>query len=406
MNYKLHILFLSLSHFNNINAKGIYMDLIRALVHLGNSITVCAPLEQREKKSTYLEVQNGVKILRIRVGNITKCKNFIEKGMSLLFIESQYKNALEKFTSNEKYDLVLYATPPITFVNVVKYVKKRDGAKSYLMLKDIFPQNAIDLGMLSTRGVKGLLYHYFRNKEKVLYAISDHIGCMSPANVTYVLQHNPEVIKEKVAICPNSLEVEEDYVSPQKDEKGYKTFLYGGNLGKPQDIPFLIECLKMNMNLSDRKFIICGTGTELTLLQRFMIEETPKNILLIPGLSKEKYSTLVEQCDVGLIFLDHRFTIPNFPSRILSYMEKGIPILAVTDPYTDMGKIIEMNKFGWWCESSNSSYFKDKVNNICDYSQEELKKMGQRGREFLKYQYNVNKIAQQILDTTFPNFCT
>ena len=84
----------------------------------------------------------------------------------------------------------------------MRYVKKRDGAKSYLMLKDIFPQNAVDLGMLQTTGLKGLLYKCFRKKEKKLYSLSDRIGCMSQANVDYILKHNPEIPKEKVEILP------------------------------------------------------------------------------------------------------------------------------------------------------------------------------------------------------------
>ena len=106
-----------------------------------------------------------------------------------------------------KFDLILYSTPPITFTKVIALAKKENpGAKTYLMLKGIFPQNAIDLGMLSISGLKGLLYKSFRKKEKRLYELSDFIGCMSPANVKYVLKYNPEVDVSKVEICPNSFE--------------------------------------------------------------------------------------------------------------------------------------------------------------------------------------------------------
>ena len=91
-----------------------------------------------------------------------------------------------------KFDLVLYSTPPITLQKAVSYVKNRDGAATYLLLKDIFPQNALDLGMLKKTGVKGLFYRYFKNKEIKLYVVSDYIGCMSEANVEFLLKHNPE----------------------------------------------------------------------------------------------------------------------------------------------------------------------------------------------------------------------
>ena len=113
----------------------------------------------------------------------------------------------KKFFSKIKFDLILYTTPPITFVSAVEYVKKRDNAKTYLLLKDIFPQNAVDIGMMSKAGVKGLLYKHFRTQEKKLYRVSDRIGCMSQANVDYVINHNPEVDSSKVEVCPNSIEV-------------------------------------------------------------------------------------------------------------------------------------------------------------------------------------------------------
>ena len=122
-------------------------------------------------------------------------------------IESQFLNAIKKYFADIKFDLILYPTPPITFVKVVEYVKKRDGAKTYLLLKDIFPQNAVDIGMMSKTGVKGLLYKHFRRQEKKLYAISDCIGCMSLANMDYIIKHNPEVESKKVEVCPNSIEV-------------------------------------------------------------------------------------------------------------------------------------------------------------------------------------------------------
>ena len=74
-----------------------------------------------------------------------------------------------------------------------------------------------------------------------------------------------------------------------------------------------------------------------------MFEELKKRSLISFTLKdrREEYDNLVQICDVGLIFLNARFTIPNFPSRLLSYTEIGKPVLAATDENTDIGKIIE-----------------------------------------------------------------
>ena len=298
--------------------------------------------------------------------------NIIEKGISTLSIESMFIGAIKKYFSNVKFDLVLYSTPPITFCNAIMYVKERDNAMTYLLLKDIFPQNSVDLGMLQKTGVKGILYQFFRNKEKKLYAISDKIGCMSPANVQYILQHNPKISSNKIEVCPNSVEAVD--MSATKEESvelrrkynlplDRKIFVYGGNLGKPQGIEFLIECLKASKN-NDEYYLIVGDGTEYCKLEAYIREEHPLNVKLMSRLPKEEYDKMIGSCDVGMIFLDARFTIPNFPSRVLSYLQAGIPVLSVTDRVTDIGAFIVDNQVGECCYSDDIDSFIKSVSDI------------------------------------------
>ena len=86
-------------------------------------------------------------------------------------------------------------------------------------------------------------------------------------------------------------------------------------------------------------FLIVGDGTEFAKIEAYVNEDKPSNVKLMKRLPKEDYDKMVGACDVGMIFLDHRFTIPNFPSRLLSYMQAKIPVLACTDVNTDIGKI-------------------------------------------------------------------
>lgn len=396
----MNLLFLTLLDFKSYNERNIYCDLLREFVKKGHNVYCISPTERRNEVQTHFEEDGH--ILKLKIGNTQKT-NVIEKGISTVLIEPQFIGAIKKYFKDIKFDLVIYSTPPITFVNAVKYVKKRDGAKTYLLLKDIFPQNAVDLGMMKKSGVKGLLYKYFRSKEKRLYAISDKIGCMSQANADYVLKHNPEISAEKVEICPNSIEVTNEMLSPeQKAEIRQKfnipadktVFIYGGNLGRPQDIPFTIECLKANIGFDDRFFVICGTGTEYPKLKNYIDTEKPVNVLLINGLPKNDYESFVGCCDIGLIFLDHRFNIPNFPSRLLSYMQKGMPVLACTDPNTDIGKVITDGNFGWWCASNSTECFTEAVNTAVEA---DIKSLGENAFNYLNDNYSSKDAMKKIL---------
>lgn len=368
----MNVLFLTLLGFDSLQERSIYTDLLREFVKNGHHVYSISPTEKRQNISTHLIEEDNSTILRLQIGNTQKT-NIIEKGISTVMIEPQFKSAIKKYFSDVKFDIVLYSTPPITFTGAVEYVKKRDGARTYLLLKDIFPQNAVDIGLMSTSGLKGLIYKHFRRQEKRLYAISDRIGCMSQANVDYVIKHNPEIDPAKVEICPNCIEVIDKSVDEQTRisiRKKYgiplnkKVFVYGGNLGKPQGIPFIIECLEKCRDIEDAFFLIVGDGTEYHVLEEYVNNSHQENLKLMKRLPKEDYDTMVAACDVGLIFLDHRFTIPNYPSRLLAYMQAKLPVLACTDPNTDIGKDIMEGGFGWWCESNDVKKYYELVNSI------------------------------------------
>lgn len=388
----MNILFLTLHNISDISERGIYTDLMREFIRNGHRVHIVVPAERRFHQSTQIIESSGAQILRVKTLNIQKT-NFIEKGIGTLLLEYQYKQAIEKFWKDIKFDLILYSTPPITFNKVIELLKVRCEAKTYLLLKDIFPQNAVDLGLFSK---KSFFYKLFRRKEERLYKISDYIGCMSPANVEYVLRHNPSVNAEKVEICPNSIELCDE--NPEYDRNcllqkmniptDKLLFVYGGNLGCPQGVGFLMDVLAANEKRTDIYFVVVGNGTEYRRIERWFHENNPHNACLLSSLPKQEYDNLVKACDVGLIFLDKRFTIPNYPSRLLSYLENRMPVLLATDRNTDIGLIAEKNGYGLWTESGNLVSFMEMVDFMAA-DKNRIKAMGERGHSYLAANYTV-----------------
>lgn len=141
-------------------------------------------------------------------------------------------------------------------------------------------------------------------------------------------------------------------------------FLYGGNLGKPQGIDFLQECLNKTKDLKDAYFLIVGDGTERESLKKFIDNHKLENVRLLEYLPKDEFDRLTTACDVGMIFLNYLTTTPNTPSRLLAYTNAAIPVLAVTDPCTDVGKIIEEGKFGWSCLSNDVNKYYEEIRKI------------------------------------------
>jgi glycosyltransferase involved in cell wall biosynthesis len=391
----------------DINIRLIYTDLLRVFVAQGHHVYIVSPRDRRMGIKTYVQNDGLVTYLGVRTLNLQQ-SSVIEKGIGQVLVEGQFKRAIKHYLPDEKLDLILYSTPPITFPNVISYLKRKNpGALTYLLLKDIFPQNAVDIGLMTKTGVKGMLYSFFRKKEKKLYALSDVIGCMSPANVEYVLEHNPEIDKSRVEVAPNSIELQDvEYEERQESAERYyirkkydlptdkPVFIYGGNLGKPQGIDFLIDCLDANKNRLDCYFVIVGNGTEYEKIKDWTSLNKDTVVKLMSSLSKQDYDMLVKYCDVGMIFLDHRFTIPNYPSRLLSYLESKMPVICATDPNTDMGRIAEENGFGYWCESNSVESFTAILDKMI---QSDRKAMGKKGYDFLCKNYLVENTYNAIM---------
>ena len=344
-------------------------------------------------------------LLKVKTLNIQKT-NFIEKGIGTILLEYQFEKAINRYFKQIRFDLILYSTPPITLTRIIEKIKTRDRAKTYLLLKDIFPQNAVDIGMMSPKGV---LYRLFRKKEQKLYQLSDYIGCMSPANVQFLLEHNPEINSEHIEVCPNSVELATNHAGVDKDKIRKKfdipidsvVFIYGGNLGKPQGLDFLLRILDSHRDKKDRYFMVVGSGTEYEKISQWFEDNKPENAQLLQALPKMEYDELVESCDVGLIFLDPRFTIPNYPSRLLSYMEYKMPVLMATDVNTDIGSIAEENGYGFWCENGDLEKFNLLLDKLA--SDPSLRnQMGENGYKFLEENYTVEK-SYEIIMRHFDN---
>lgn len=400
----MNILFLTLGDIETINSSGIYSDLMRQFVRNGHHIYIVSPLEKRKKGSTHVIREKQSTILRVKTGNIKK-SGAVEKALATLAVERQFQRGIEKYFSGIRFDLVLYSTPPITLATVVEYIKKRDGARSYLLLKDIFPQNSVDLGMMPENS---LLYKYFRNKEISLYKQADYIGCMSAANVSYIREYNIYISADIIEVCPNS--VEPVYLHMNEDDvwrirEGYgipieKTvFIYGGNLGKAQGVDFLMECIKTNEESYQAYILIVGDGTEFNRIQEFIDSHNLKNTKLLDRVPKGDYDLLTNASDVGLIFLDPRFTIPNFPSRLLSYMQAAKPVLAFTDRNTDIGQVIESGNFGIWALSGDLKAFQ-RHTALLSRDQQLRQQMGINARNYLERNYTV----RQAYDTIMKHF--
>ena len=379
----------------------LYTDLAKEL-SIKHKVTVLVAEGKSKIENTQLKKEMGIDVLRVKIGNMYGV-SFIEKGISIITMQGKMKKAIKKYLNNEEYDLILFMAPPVTFESVIKYAMKKYKAKSYLMQKDIFPQNSIDIGIMSK---KNPMYYYFRHKEKKMYKTASMIGCMSEGNIKYILEHNKYLNKEELELFPNTIKVKK--IKPEQTnirnkygiEKDKILAMYGGNFGKPQGIDFIIQILKEYKNDDRVVFFFSGKGTEKEKLFNYIKQEEITNVIIQDYIPRDDYEKILKDTDIGFVFLDYRFTIPNTPSRILPYFEYSIPVMAATDKNTDYKEIIiNEAKAGLWCESNNIEEFKKKFEVLLN-NPDKRKEMGRNGRRYLEENWTVEK-SVKILENAY-----
>ena len=393
----MNILYLSITPLFDLDERGIYTDLLRTFLKNGHSLTIYSPRSGVQKAKEHVNVS----FRPIKVGSLTKV-NPIKKIINYFIFSQKLGWALTSESSS--YDLVLYSTPPIQLIGPLKIIKKRSKALFYLMLKDIFPQNAIDLRMLKTRGLLANLTRHFQKMEIDLYELSDRIGVMSMANQTYLLHHHP-YLRNKVELLPNAIDLS---VSPKISSdritirKRYELpenaviSVFGGNIGKPQGIDFIEKVISAHEMLDDSILLFVGNGTEYTRLRNYIQSIGASKAICLSQLSKSEFDELLFHCDIGLLFLDYRFTIPNFPSRILSYFELSKPVLAATDKATDIKDVLEKNETGIWVPSNDPEAFIKNLKTLVEQPNTR-KKLGDNARLYLEQHWTIDKSYKTIM---------
>lgn len=395
------ILFISSDYPRPEKGSNIYTDLAEALNNNNHAVKVVVAEEKKKIDNTELFEENGIPVLRVKTGNLYEV-GFIEKTLTFLTISRDLKKGINKYFSNEHFDLILFQSPPVTFHKVVKWAMNKYKAKSYLMMKDIFPQNGVDIGLYTKCSP---VYWFFRSHEKKLYKTSSKIGCMSPKNISYLVENNKYLDKNKFEIFGNTVKVsEQKNITNEKRDSIRKKYgiakddvvaIFGGNFGKPQGLDFLLEVLDEYKYAKKLKFILIGRGTEKNRIFQEIREKDYTNVFTYDFIPRKDYENLTRTCDIGLIFLDKRFTIPNYPSKTLSYLECSLPIMAAIDKSTDYGKMLETVDCGFWVENGNMKAFKNKFDKLVG-NKKLRTEMGKNGRIYFEKECNVENSVKII----------
>ena len=382
--------------------RNLYSDLMDEFATAGHKVYVVGANDTDGLQYSGIVNERGISVLRIRSGKIRKTSH-IRKMVSLLGLERKMMNAIDKHFGQIKIDLILSPTPPITLAHLYIKLKKKYRANFYLLLKDIWPQGSVDHQVFRKYSIPWL---FFRLNEIRTYKTADYIGCMSPLGVRYILSRNKYLTRNKVEVCPNCIRPNEKKIHVNIDSvrSNYNipphacVFIFSGNLGVGHGLGFLIEAIRTLKDYSKAFFIIGGSGTHFRFLSEIVKEHSLKNVFIYQWLPAVEFEKILAASDVGLILL-YKYTVPQFPSRLLSYLDYSKPVLCAVNKETDIGTIVTNSGSGCSVIHGDLEGFIYEVKSLSEnkYYREE---MGRNARKLLIHNYTV-KHAYEIIMSHF-----
>lgn len=382
------------------SAAVLIFSLAKALANFKHQVLVIVP--SHGIKKSYIEDDPGsFKIMRLPCGNIKSHKKFI-RGISelSLFFRLPYEFKRSMYAS-EEWDLLIWYSPSIFLGGLVRVLKNK-SKYSYLILRDIFPEWMLDIGLIR----KGPSYFILKWFEKYQYQLADVIGVQSSGNLHYIESLNLSNLRE-LQVLPNwmpSANIKNSHFAQNVSEVNLdltilskkKVFIYAGNLGEAQGVENIAQFFLQLKNRADFGILIIGRGTKQNWLKNFSLDNKIQNVLFLDEVDFQTLGLYYQQSFIGLIFLDLNHRSHNIPGKFISYLEAGLPVIALVNPGNDLIEIINKNKLGlavWNLNQLSDQFdcFIGSLNSDNEYQS--------RVRFFYDTHYRPENIAKQIIFT-------
>ena len=321
-------------------------DLSVEFARQGYDVTVMIATQQQDEP-WLIEDFHGVKVLRLKTAR-TKDVSYIRRTLAeLLMPFFMQRNLRRSPLASAQFDAIVWYSPSIFLGPMVSFLKSKNQCPSFLIIRDIFPEWASDMGLMS----KGLPYVFFRAIANYQYSVADVIGVQTDGNKVYfeywmtqgpgerrleVLQNwLADVVSAKCSICVADTRL-----------SGRKIFVYAGNMGIAQGMTHILELVDAMQGRDDVGFIFVGRGSDSQRMRVDAERRALNNVLFFDEIDPDEIPALYAQCHVGLVALDVRHKTHNIPGKFISYMQAGLPVMALINPGNDLVAMIEHNDVG------------------------------------------------------------
>jgi glycosyltransferase involved in cell wall biosynthesis len=294
-----------------------------------------------------------------------------------------------------RWDGIVWYAPTIFLGPIVRRLRRDSGCRSYLILRDIFPEWAVDMGIMR----RGAAYWFFKWVEGRQYAVADTIGVQTEANLPYM--------KRWAEKAGRSLEVLQNWLSPaprgdcridisRTRLAGRRIFVYTGNMGVAQGMDVFLDLVARMRDRQDVGFLFVGRGSDAARFAATAERAGLENVLFYDEIEPNEIPGLLAQCDFGMLALDPRHKSHNIPGKFLTYMQAGLPVLARINPRNDLEKLIQSEGVGRVCTGGDAADLQRLAEELlADPSMSASAR--ERGRRLWEREFSTSAAVRQIV---------
>jgi len=240
-----------------------------------------------------------------------------------------------------KPDVILAYSPPLTLGASAWALSKLRGVPWIINVQDLFPQYAIDVGLLTSP----IVIRAFEALERFVYRTAHGITVNSPGGRVHAVSKG--ATSERVRVISNWVDV--DFIRPGPKDNAFRrecrlrgkfVVQYAGTMGYQQDLDTLIEAAQLLRDAPDICFQLIGDGVERERLQVKVMRLGLRNVVFTPFQPRERYPLVLQSADACVVTLRKEVRTPAIPSKLLGIMAAGKPVLISADPSGDAPAIV------------------------------------------------------------------
>jgi O26-antigen biosynthesis N-acetyl-L-fucosamine transferase len=244
------------------------------------------------------------------------------------------------------YDRIIWYSPTIFWGPVVLMLNIFKKSKKYLILRDIFPQWAVDLGVIKKISMQNFILSFF---EKLQYVAADSIAIQSEGNRLYFNKSKRNkkkltILKTWYDLDNSEVELPNDIMKKIPFDK--KVLLYIGNLGIAQDQTLILNLIKEMKINRDVHFVLIGQkDSDQMNLIKYKDKNSLQNLTVLNPIAQKSVNTICKKSYLGVFALDRRHTTHNIPGKFLQYISCRLPVFGLCGD-GDIVDIIKKHNFG------------------------------------------------------------